>query len=197
MPSQERKQKQNLLLASGDYPEIFWAGDFGNAEQMRYGGQGILQPLNDLIDHAPDILAAFEFKPYFRPEITTPDGNIYTLPHFEECYHCSVRQKLWMNTTWLDTLGLQMPDTTDDLEAVPAGIQGAGSERQRRGGRDPLDRRHRHLVRGRLRLPDEPFIYNDGASYLYMNRNKEVDFNANKPEWREGLRYMRACTRRG
>ena len=87
VPSQELKQKQNLLLASGDYPEIFWAGDFGNAEQMRYGGQGILQPLNDLIDQAPDILAAFEFKPYFRPEITTPDGNIYTLPHFEECYH--------------------------------------------------------------------------------------------------------------
>ena len=31
-----------------------------------------------------------------------------------------------------------------------------------------------------------PFIYNDGTSYLYMNANKIVDFNANKPEWREG-----------
>ena len=99
VPSQEAQQKQSLLLASGDYPEIFWSGHFTNADQMRYGGQGVLQPLNDLIAQAPDILAAFEFKPYFRPEITTPDGNIYTLPHFEECYHCSVRQKLWMNTT--------------------------------------------------------------------------------------------------
>ncbi len=82
VPSQERHDKQNLLLASGDYPEIFWQGQFNNAEQMRYGGQGILIPLNPLIDQAPDILAAFAFKPYFRPEITTPDGNIYTLPHF-------------------------------------------------------------------------------------------------------------------
>ena len=197
VPSQERKQKQNLLLASGDYPEIFWSGDFGNAEQMRYGGQGILQPLNDLIDHAPDILAAFEFKPYFRPEITTPDGNIYTLPHFEECYHCSVRQKLWMNTTWLDTLGLQMPDTTDDLEAVLLAFKEQDPNGNGEADEIPLTGAIGTWSADVYDYPMNPFIYNDGASYLYMNHNKEVDFNANKPEWREGLRFMRRLYAQG
>ena len=45
--------------------------------------------------------------------------------------------------------------------------------------------------------PMNPFIYNDGTSYRYMNANKIVDFNANKPEWREGLRYMRGLYAQG
>ncbi len=191
VPNQERKQKQNLLLASGDYPEIFWAGDFNNAEQMRYGGEGVLQPLNDLIAQAPDILAAFEFKPYFRPEITTPDGNIYTLPHFEECYHCSVRQKLWMNTTWLDTLGLEMPDTTEDLENVLLAFKDQDPNGNGEADEIPLTGATGTWSADVYDYPMNPFIYNDGSSYLYMNHNKEVDFNANKPEWRDGLAYMR------
>ena len=148
---------------------------------MRYGGQGLLQPLNDLIDHAPDILAAFEFKPYFRPEITTPDGNIYTLPHFEECYHCSVRQKLWINTTWLDTLGLQMPNTTDDLEAVLLAFKEQDPNGNGEAGRDPLDRRHRHLVRGRLRLPDEP---------VHLQRRRQLPVH--EPQQGSGLQRQQA-----
>ena len=41
-----RRDKQQLLLASGDYPAIFLSGDFTNADQMRYGREGILIALN-------------------------------------------------------------------------------------------------------------------------------------------------------
>ena len=93
---------------------------------MRYGREGILIALNPLIDDpekSPNIQAGFELKPYIRPSITTPDGNIYSLPDFSECYHCSVAQKAWINTEWLDALGLDMPGTTAELETVLEAFQ--------------------------------------------------------------------------
>ena len=36
----------------------------------------------------------------------------------EDCYHCSMSQKLWIYQPWLDALGLEMPTTTDEFEQV-------------------------------------------------------------------------------
>ncbi len=50
----EAKQKLNLMLSSGDYPGIITggggAGLLNFAEQQIYADQGVLLPLNDLID---------------------------------------------------------------------------------------------------------------------------------------------------
>ena len=119
VPGEARLEKQNLLLASGTYPDIFFDGQFSPADQMKYGGQGVLIPINDLIaNHGPDIEKAWELLPVLQKWMVTPDGNIYSIPAVEECYHCSVNQKHWINTTWLDKLGLDMPGTTDEYEAV-------------------------------------------------------------------------------
>ena len=198
VPSEDRRNRQNLILSAGDYPPLFWQGSFNNTEQIRYGTQGVLQPLGDLIDNnAPDILEAFAFKPYFRPEITTPDGNIYSLPHFEECVHCSVSQKLWINQTWLDKLGLPMPGTTaefeDTLMAFKTGDpngNGLADEIPLTGVTAPS-----HYMVYNFLL--SAFIYNDGRTFLYINDDGLADFAANKPQWREGLRYLRRLYENG
>ena len=75
--------------------------------------------------------------------ITATDGNIYSMPNINDCYHCRDPRKLWINKPWLDALGLAMPKTTDEFEACYQGVQGAGPERQRRRRRDPADVRDR------------------------------------------------------
>src|SRR5581483_8458520 len=46
--------KQSLLLASGDYPAVFWSGGFTPAQELQYGKQGVLVPLNQYIQkYAP------------------------------------------------------------------------------------------------------------------------------------------------
>lgn len=50
--------------------------------------------------------------------ITAPDGNIYALPSINDCYHCSMAQKMWIYKPWLDKLGLDVPTTTDELYTV-------------------------------------------------------------------------------
>ena len=189
-PENARREKQQLLLASGDYPAVFLHGEFNNADQTRYGSEGVLQPLNDLIeDHGPNIRAAFELKPYFRPELTALDGNIYSLPAFEECYHCTVNQKHWINTEWLDTLGLPMPKTLDDYEQVLTAFKNQDPNGNGKQDEIPLTGSADRSMRLVYNYLMNGFIYNDGIRFLYMDSGT-VKFAANTPEWRDGLRYV-------
>src|SRR5690606_6025051 len=92
--SSAASEKRQISLASGDYPEIFmlinWVDQFSQAELIKYSQQGLIVPLNDLIDkYAPNIKAAFEKEPAFKTLATAPDGKIWGLPQWNDCFHCS------------------------------------------------------------------------------------------------------------
>ncbi|MGP3972403.1 ABC transporter substrate-binding protein, partial [Streptomyces sp. 6N223] len=117
------KEKRQISLASGDLPDLYlmvpWIDQFTQVELLRYGGQGIIQPLNQLIDqYAPNIQDAFAETPEVERIATAPDGNIYGMPQWNDCYHCSHGFKMWINQEWLDNLGLEMPTTTDEFREV-------------------------------------------------------------------------------
>jgi putative aldouronate transport system substrate-binding protein len=113
-------EARQISLAGGELPEAYmlvpWASQFTQAELQRYGDQGVILPLNDLIDeHAPNIADALAAEPGFETLATAPDGNIWGLPQWNDCYHCSYPYKFWINTVWLDNLGLEMPTTPDEF----------------------------------------------------------------------------------
>lgn len=117
------QERKNLLLASGDLPDAFWNTGFSDYDIVTYGGNGTLIPLEDLIpQYAPNIQAAFERYPALRAAVTAPDGHIYTLPTMIQMGPGSgigaVRFFHVINKTWLDTLGLEMPTTLDELHDV-------------------------------------------------------------------------------
>jgi len=191
VPSDQRREKQNLIMAAGDYPAVFWMGDFTNEDQMRYGSQGVLQALNSLIDsNGPGVQAAFALKPYFKKEITTPDGNIYSLPAFEECYHCSVNQKLWINKPWLDTLGLDYPSTTAEYESTLLAFKNRDPNGNGKADEIPHSGATGTWMADPWYYLMTPFVYNDADRFVYINNNNQIDFAADTPEWREGIRYM-------
>jgi putative aldouronate transport system substrate-binding protein len=116
-------EARQIALASGDYPEAFmltsYVDAFSQEEVQRFGGQGVLVPLNDLIEeNAPNVVEFFDAYPDYREIVTAPDGNIYGLAQYDDCYHCQYQSKLWINGEWLDTLGLDMPETTEELFEV-------------------------------------------------------------------------------
>ena len=53
-----------------------------------------------------------------RQSITAPDGNIYTLPRVDLSDTGRMDFKQWINKDWLDTLGLEMPTTLEELKDV-------------------------------------------------------------------------------
>ncbi|MEC0126501.1 extracellular solute-binding protein [Paenibacillus pabuli] len=111
------KEKRNLLLAGGAYPELFYASAFSRSDLLKYGKQGAFIPLNDLIDkYAPNFKALMKKYPVIGKGITMPDGNIYGLPTLYDPEFKSVLYGTpWVKKEWLDKLGLQEPQTLDDF----------------------------------------------------------------------------------
>lgn len=112
------EEKRNLALASGDLPDVFYAAQLPTTDLLKYGEQGVFIPLNDLIDkHAPNLKKLFEQYPDVKKALTFPDGNIYSFPYIFSPDFLSLRAGSlpWVNQEWLDTLEMDMPETTDDF----------------------------------------------------------------------------------
>ncbi|MGP3969200.1 ABC transporter substrate-binding protein [Streptomyces sp. 6N223] len=194
------KEKRQISLASGDLPDVYllipWLDQFSQAELLRYGGQGIIQPLNQLIDqYAPNIQDAFTETPEFERMATAPDDNIYGMPQWNDCYHCSHGFKTWINQEWLDNLGLEMPTTTDEFREVLRAFKNDDPNGNGKSDEIPLS--------GSAENSLIPFLMNAFAYYpaplttidvnptLFMN-DGQADIQANKEGWREGLRYIQS-----
>ncbi len=122
--SQDKTQKLNLLLATGQgLPDVFMGG-MDTSTLVEYAAQGTFIPLNDYIENDSkwfkEVLAIF---PDLKKMMTAPDGNIYALPNINMSEPNMMPSHLWINKVWLDNLGLEMPTTTDELKAVLAAFK--------------------------------------------------------------------------
>ncbi len=59
------------MLAGGDYPDAFHSVGLSTQDLITYGGQGVLIPLNDLIDkYAPNLKKILDENPDIKRGIT-------------------------------------------------------------------------------------------------------------------------------
>lgn len=112
----------NTSIASGDWPDIYMY-PLSGAEYMQYAEDGVLIPLNDLIDqYGYYIKQAFEDVPGMKEAITAPDGNIYGMPLSRYAYAHPVPNKLWVYKEWLDAYtaatGNGNPETPEALKEM-------------------------------------------------------------------------------
>lgn len=195
-PNKTADEKLNITLASGDYPDVIMGFAVKPVQLALYGKDGVFLPLNDLIEeYGTETKKMLEAVPDATDVITAPDGNIYALPMINECYHCSMGAKMWINQTWLDTLGLSTPETTEDFyevlkafkEGDPNG-NGKADEIPLVGATNgPSSKMELFLMRS--------FIEFDGE-YRYIKDGK-IDVAFNKPEWKEGLKYLNRLASEG
>ena len=84
---------------------------------LTYGvNQGVFIPLEDYFEkYCPNISAILDL-PGVREKMTAPDGHIYTIPYV--CTDTTVGYSPYINTKWLENVGMSMPTTTDEFEAV-------------------------------------------------------------------------------
>jgi putative aldouronate transport system substrate-binding protein len=185
-------EKRQISLASGDYPDLYllipWVDKFSQTDILRYSQQGVMLPLDDLInEYAPNIKAALDKYPYYKSMNKAPDGKIYSLTQLIECYHCSYPKKLWINSSWLKKLNLQMPQTLDEFKTVLEAFKTKDPNGNGKTDEAPLS----GIGAGMIPFFMNGFIYNDGKTYLTLNEGK-VDIAANKEEWKQGLQYIKS-----
>lgn len=194
------KEKRQLSLVSGDYADVFvldWNDNITTTEQVKLGQQGVLLPLNKLIDeYAPHIKKLLQETPGYKEGVTAPDGNIYALPAINECYHCSYGNKIWVNSEWLKAVKLDVPKTTDDFTKMLRAFKENDLNGNGKKDEVPLSSSAGQFFTNLM----NPFIYNDlfiNGGFLRMLDGGKIDFTANKPEFKAGLQYMTSLYKEG
>ncbi len=194
VPTEGWKDKRAIVFASGDLPDVIAGMDqfnLSSTDELQYASQGLIIPLNDLIEkHSVYFKQILKDSPMTEKLITQDDGNIYSLPYVSVCYHCDYSQKMFINKTWLDNLGLQMPTTTDEYYDVLVAFR----DQDANGNGDPSDEiplitcnRGWHVdLDGFLMCA---FTYSDPDTKLSLEDGKVV-FTPATEGYRTGLRYL-------
>ena len=109
--------KLNLMFASGEYADLIIRG-MGGAQIEEYGvTQGLLLPLDDLISEYMPIYAERLPMNNAQAAIPSSDGKMYYIGALiaQDVNH---QGTTYINKTWLDDLGLEMPTTVEELTDV-------------------------------------------------------------------------------
>lgn len=120
VPTDALAEKRNLMLASGDYPDLLFGAAVPKSDLIKYGQQGVFLPLNDLIDkYAPNLKKIMEENPIVKKGITMADGKIYGFPtYYDPNFKGLQIGTPWIQKEWLNKLGLKEPKTWDELYEV-------------------------------------------------------------------------------
>lgn len=186
-------EKLQVKLAAGDFADIYMNSGLSESQIVMYASQGAFIPINSLIDqYAPNVKKMFHKVPEAKAMSICPDGNIYGTPRVNESINESFPKKMWIYKPWLDKLGLSMPTTVDEFYQVLKAFKTKDPNGNGKADEVPLAGAYgakyaNNEINGFLMMP---FIYYDRGTNVYLDNGK-VTFSADKPEYREGLKYIR------
>ncbi|MFC7624974.1 hypothetical protein [Microlunatus sp. GCM10028923] len=183
--------KINAMLASNELPDAFLNIPFTSDQVSLYGQQGLFVALQDYIEtYAPEARRMRDEYPDFPALNLAQDGNTYWFRGINDCFHCRVSPgRAFVNQKYLDAVGAKIPTTTEELRTVLKALK----------DNDPSPGKNiipfgASLTNPLDRFVMNAFLYNPGGDrnggWLRLNEGK-VEFVADKPEWREGLRFLR------
>lgn len=188
--------KKNLALSQAkSLPDGLFNANMSNYDLLRYAKQGVVIPVEELIDnYMPNLQAVFEAYPEYRTMCTAPDGHIYGFPWIEQLGEGkeaiqSVGGMPFINKKWLDQLGLEVPTTTDELTAVlkafkeadPAGNgQTIPLSFIANGGNEDLGVLLGAFGEG----------YGDVPDHIAVTNDKQVIWTATQEGYKEGIAWL-------
>lgn len=112
------RERLNLLFSTNDLPEMILKSGITKQQIASYSTQGMLLPLDQYFDYAPNVKAVLDKFPEVKQSITSPDGHIYFLPTVYDYDARNVGRYPLINVKWLEKLGLKAPTTADELIEV-------------------------------------------------------------------------------
>ncbi len=102
-------ERQQILMASGDYPDIMYIFTF-DQNYEDWASDGILRDLTGKFEGYDNLLANLS-TPNYESATSVTTGNLHAIPR----PHPQNELGYIVNQTWLDQFELDMPRTTDDL----------------------------------------------------------------------------------
>lgn len=200
--SSDFAEKRNLDIASGDLPDAIFNAAAGDYDLLNWAESGVIVPIEDLIeDYMPNLKKIFDENPEYRQMSTAPDGHIYSMPWIEELgegkesIH-TVNGMAWINKEWLDNLGLEMPQTTDQLMTVLEAFK-----TQDPNGNGEADEIPFSFINNGgnedLKFLMGAFGLGDNDDHLVVDNDGQVQFTANKEGYKEAIKYFNEMNNKG
>jgi putative aldouronate transport system substrate-binding protein len=107
-PSGQGKEKLNLLIASGEVPDLIRIDTNLNLINM-HGTQGALQPLDDIMDkYMPNMKKSLNTDALTK--LKASDNKVYAAPNIRDTGYTT----LFIRQDWLNKLNLKAPKTLDE-----------------------------------------------------------------------------------
>lgn len=195
--------KKNLALAQAkNLPDGLFNADMSDYDLLRYAKQGVIIPLEQLIDnYMPNLKKVLDENPEYRTLITADDGHIYGFPWIEQLGSGkeaiqSVGSMPFINKKWLDELGLDVPKTIEELEQALIAFK-------------------ENDMAGNGQTISMSFILNDGnedigtllgafgegygdiPEHLSVSNDKKVVYTAAQEGYKEGLKWLNQLSKEG
>ncbi len=186
IPSTDYADKVNLMVQSGSIPDIF-TNSIGEITS-KYYNSGLFTPLDDLIAQWSPSYTEILSDSKIRANVMAVDGHIYATPYYEIAPWLDVTNELFVNTQWLDAVGMEMPTTLDEFYNVLVAFR--DNDPNGNGLQDELPMVLRMKRGDNMLLPffanfglpiDQNYAMMDGETYVY---------GPQRDEFREGLEYF-------
>ncbi|NIK78323.1 putative aldouronate transport system substrate-binding protein [Paenibacillus castaneae] len=191
--------KKNILLASDEVPDAFFGPEaFSIEDANKFGPQGTVIPLNDLIEkYAPNYKEAMNKQPLLSGMSTASDGKKYTMGTVIEQVQRNYPGILYINKQWLSNLGLEVPTTLDEYYNVLKAFK----EQDPNGDGNKNDEipytflNFNHITGygqffGAFGRVD---VHNSGGNavdHFVIGDDGKLVFTADKPEYKEAISYL-------
>lgn len=185
------QRAKDEAFAGGELPDVFFKAQLTPEEEMRYVQSGQLVDLAPYLEEAaPNLYAILEARPDWRAIVTQPDGAIASLPILSGAERqCCI----WINRSWLDALGLDMPGTIEEYTEVLRAFRDGDPN-----GNGQLDEIPLSFIspwEAKFLLHAWGLTPNDYN--LYVDETGTVQFAPYDPVYREFVEWLKMGTKEG
>ena len=192
LPSGDSTAKINLTLSSGsDLPDVM-ISSLTDVNVSTYGDAGVLIPLNKYYANSSEYLVPQAEKLLedggidILKYITMADGNIYTIPQYNESLMNEFSTVLWIYKPWLDKLGMEVPTNLDELEKALQAFK--DNDLNGNGQNDEIPMVDCTANKGLIDLM-QAFVQT-GEDDLTILKDGSLAFAYTTDEYKEFLKYM-------
>ena len=94
-------QQKNLIFGNAaDRPDAIYHAGMTAGEIIKYAQRKVLLPISDYLEYMPNFAKILEDRPDIKAQLTSEDGNIYSLPRVEEMGLLQSPNILFLNKNW-------------------------------------------------------------------------------------------------
>lgn len=194
IPSTDYSTKINLMINSGEkLPDIILG-----PEVVAWSEAGAIIPVDEYYenpDYCPNITKFMEEQGVdLLSLIRQVDGHVYGSP-FYAASPGGRWEKLWLYEPWLEAIGKDVPQTTEEFYEVcklivEADVNGNGKKDEIALLGASSNPTQRQWTYGWFAMLMSPYVYAYDQKYLFVE-DGTLNFAFETEEWKEGLKYIK------